>query len=295
MKQIPVLFLNDLEQPTRSMCLCVKIVDFDGNVHGFTNLDDWITFEDDTHTVTYDPTQELSPQNIQNTSMFNDEDNTELHGWFNETIEGLMMAGRFRGAEVSIYRVSYLAVNHGYEVVAYGTLGKIEYEANSAGKRKLEWFGPDQILKIKQCDVYSVTCRNQFGDNRCQMPFSWETGEVAEVDDALMRFRVTGITRPDNYFLLGVCNFIDGANAGGDLEIETWEEDAGEYWVTLGFPAPYEIMVGTAVKLRRDCDKTETSCIAYGNIINMAAEHLTPVADTSLMIPGAYIRSSNAV
>lgn len=292
MKKIPSLLLTSFEKPGRSTCFCVKIVDMDGNAYGFTNLDDTITFTDEEHTVTYDPTQELSPQNIQNSSVFSDEDNTELHGHFEEAVENLMLAGKFRGAMVTIYRVSYLQLSLGFEFVAYGTLGKIEYDANSAGKRKLEWFGIDYQLKIKQCDVFSVTCRNQFGDESCGMPFVWEDGVIAEVADPLMQFRVTGIVRPDNWFTLGVIQFVDGDNQEGEWEIESWTDDG---WITMSFPVAYGVAVNTNVRLRQDCDKTATSCKNYGNILNMDAEHLTPVADTSLMIPGAYIRSSNAV
>ena len=92
-------------------------------------------------------------------------------------------AGKFFSAEITVYRVAYLRQNHGYEVVSYGRLGKVDYQADKSGVRKLEWLGLDDVLSTKQNDVTSLTCRNQFGDELCGKPFVWESYTIAEIDE----------------------------------------------------------------------------------------------------------------
>lgn len=295
-KSIQIELLDCLKKSGRSTCFGVKIVAKDGTVKGFCSLDDKIRFNDGQHDVVYDPAQELFPQNMQNTVEVSEVDNTELHGIFDDEFEQLMLAGKFFQAEITIYRFTYLRLNLGAEVVQYGTLGKIDYQADSSGVRKLEWHGLDDPLKTRQNDVTSLTCRNEFGDDDCKMPFIWEAYTVAEVDDPNIRFRVVGPTHPDAlYFVLGVVLWTSGANNTADLEIEDWEPTADGGWVKLSFVTPYQIAVNDHVNIRRDCDKTETTCKGYNNIINMDAEHLMPVQDAGLMIPGAYIKSNNAI
>ena len=291
MKQIPIQLLTSLQKTGRSMCFLVKIVDDKGGVHGFTTLNRNVRFDDGDGEVNYIARYELNPQNIQNSSNL-DPDNTELHGWFDQPLTNLILAGLFANAQISIYRINYLHKEYGAEIVSFGTVGRIDYSNDREGKRKIEWKGFSDLLKEKRCDVYSITCRNQFGDENCGMPLVWETTTITEIIDNRMRFRVGGISRPTHYYSFGVIEFLGGPNATAWMEIEEWTSDG---WITLTFVTPFAFQVGTAVRLRRDCDKRHATCLSYGNVINMDAEHLTPTEDQSLMVPGAYIRSSNAL
>lgn len=291
MKQIPIQLDQAYQQQTRGTCFLAKIVTRDGQVFPFTTLDTVIRFNDGLHDLTYVPNQSLVPQNLQSTADL-DVDNTELHGWFSDIVEDAAVAGVLRSAEITLYRVAFSRLSYGAEIIAYGLVGRIEYAAAKDGSRKVEFRGLDQLLKAARNPLYSLTCRHDFGDENCGMPFVWEAASVAEVSDPHMRFRVTGITRPDDWFELGVVMFDSGPNTGKDVEIESWTSDG---WVTLAFPSPHAITVAANTRLRQDCDKTEFRCKAYGNIINMGAEHLTPVQDQSLMVPGAYIKSQNSL
>lgn len=291
MKTIPIQLEATYQKPGRSTTFCVKVVSKSGNVYGFTNLDDVVRFDDGEHYVEYDPTQSLVPQNIQQTSNM-DPDNTELHGWFNNTLKDLIAAGEFNSAEITIYRVAYLKLAAGAEVVAYGLVGTVEYSSAHSGNRKVEYRGLDELITVAQTTLYSLTCRNEFGDDLCRMPFVWEAGVVTAVDDARMVFTISGVARPDGWFVLGVVEFLDGENATATMEVETWEADGT---IKLSFPIQQNINIGDNVRIRQDCDKTWTNCKAYNNVVNMNAEHLAPVQDTSLMVPGAYIKSNNAI
>ena len=291
MKTIPSLLLDSFQKRGRSTCFGVKIVDKDGVAHGFTTLDRRFVFDDGNHNVVYSPSQELRPQAIENYSDM-DVDTTDLLGWFNDALEELVVAGKFGSAAIYIYRFSYLRLDLGAELVAFGTVGEVEFSTNRQGRRKIEFRALDYQFKRKVNPQYSLTCRNDFGDERCGKPFVWEDAVVSEVDSPFLRFRVTGITQPDDYFNLGVVLFESGDNAEATLEVESWTADG---WLTLSFVTPYPIVNGVSVRVRQDCDKTIFACKDYNNVVNMAAEHLTPVEEQSIMVPGAYIKSDRAL
>lgn len=292
MKKIPITLLDSFAKPGTSVCFAIKAVCKDGDVLGFTTLDADITFNDTFHTVTYSSTNELRPQNIQQQADFS-VDNTDLLGWFDDTLEAAVLSGKLDWAELTIYRVSYLKLELGAEVVAFGTVGEIDFGADTKSKRKVEYRSLTQQLQQVVTEQYSLTCRAQFGDERCGMPFVWFPGTISAVgDNPYAKFTVAGVVQPDDYFLLGVIEFLTGPNAGATIEVETWLATGV---VQTSFLLPFPVSVGDTLRIRKDCGKTEADCIAYGNIINMRAEHLTPVQDQSLMVPGAYIKSEGSL
>jgi hypothetical protein len=111
-------------------------------------------------------------------------------------------------------------------------------------------------------------------------------------DNPYVQFTVAGVAQPDDYFQLGIIEFLTGQNAGATIEVETWLASGV---VQTSFLLPFPASVGDTLRIRKDCGKTEADCIAYGNIVNMRAEHLTPVQDQSLMVPGAYIKSEGGL
>lgn len=292
MKTIPIALQERLDRPTGGWAFLAKIVSKKtGAVYGFTTLDEDITFNDKFHNVVYSCENELRPQNIEHAADF-DPDNTQLVGWFNKGLEKLVLAGRFDRAEITIYRVAYLRLDLGAEIVAYGTVGDIAFSANAKSRRKIEYIGLRGQLQQVVNEMYSLTCRAQFGDNRCKMPYVWEEGTIQGVTTSpYLEFQIVGPTRPAGYFDFGVIEVLSGDNTGATLEVELWEANG---YVHLSFLAPYPFKNNDRLRIRRDCGKTETDCLGYNNIINMRAEHLTPVENAGVMVPGAYIKAVNA-
>jgi uncharacterized phage protein (TIGR02218 family) len=291
MKQTPGNFQEALRKPGTSTCFLIKIVASDDAVYGFTTLDTDVTFNDGIHNVVYDSRQELSPQNIQQEASYA-ADNTELDGWLEDVTEQIALAGRWDSAELTIYRIMYLRKDLGVEVVGYGTVGEISFSQDGDGKRKVEYRGLTQTLQNKTVPLYSLTCRAAFGDERCGMPFVWQTGTVSVVtDNPHLVFTITGVAQADGFFNLGVIEFLTGQNAGAVLEVETWLTTGA---IKLSFLTPYPVEIGDTLRIRQDCLKTEAACLAYGNILNMRAEHLAPVQEKALMVPGAQVKSVGA-
>jgi hypothetical protein len=89
----------------------------------------------------------------------------------------------------------------------------------------------------------------------------------------------------DGFFVPGVVEWLTGANAGRQNEVE--EYDSTTLTVTLVIPTYATIMPGDTFQIRRDCDKSKTMCIAYANLNNMRGEPETPRATgTDLQSPG---------
>lgn len=291
MKQIPALLLQTLVASTHSHCFLVKLASKrTGEAFGFTTSDKRIIFDDGYGSLAYDPTESLTPQNIQETTDIGDADNTEAHGWFSEAVRVAIDAGVMDGAEATIYRVDYEDTAKGAELVMFGVVGKVKFETNPNSPRKVEIKGLDHFLKIKKNALYSITCRNDFGDARCGKTFEWVSGTITAVTDGFLQFSAD-VVGADGYFDSGVVRFDSGDNAGAELEIETWKDGVAR----LSFATPYHVSVGDSVSFRRDCNKFAKTCIeTYSNILNFNGEHLTPVQDKALMVPGAYIKNQGA-
>lgn len=286
-KLIPAVLIDAFGQPTVSTCYLIRIEMKNGEVKGFTSADFLINFDDGFGVVAYEPDEELRPQNIQSSSNMT-VDNTKLQGWFSEELEQNVVAGMLDSAKLQIYRVAYLQLEKGFEIVASGTVGEIEYNSDAKDRRKIEFRSLTRQLTDNKSDLYSLTCRTEFGSEECGMPFVWQDGTIDLIpgENAQLIFKVVGISQPAGWFDFGIILFESGANEYAELEIESWAADGT---VKLSYLTPYQIEDGASVKLRRDCGKTEADCIAYGNIVNMRAEHLTPAEDVAIGVPGAYI------
>ena len=86
---------------------------------------------------------------------------------------------------------------------------------------------------------------------------------------------------PDGYFAPGVVQWVTGANAGRENDIESYTAATGA--VVLSIPTYAPIAPGDTLQIRRDCDKSKTTCISRGNFPNMRAEPELPRADGSAL------------
>ena len=85
-------------------------------------------------------------------------------------------------------------------------------------------------------------------------------------------FTITTATVPDNQYRYGICEFIDGANAGARIEIKSWTLTGAS--VVLELPTKFAIGIGDKVKIVVGCDKSrgaEFGCEFFENILNFRA------------------------
>jgi uncharacterized phage protein (TIGR02218 family) len=213
-----------------------------------------------------------------------------LQGWVSATgiTEQQIRAGLFDYATVKIYRVNYMDLSQGHEVMASGTAGETRFSANGW---RTEFRSLTQQLKQPISNLYSLTCRAQYGDARCGKAFVWVSGTVTSVDgtEPDRIFTDTALTQPDDHFNLGVVEWLTGDNAGAQMEVDSHASDV----LTLSLPLAYPVSVGDTFRVRQDCDKTFAMCRdTHANAVNFRGEHLIPVADGGTnQIPGAQVSS----
>ena len=289
MKQIDIELTSHLQGFATTWCYLMRIDckgKYEGVTKGFTSLDETVIYDDGTSVVTYSSDNGFMPAKFQQEASFSI-DNTEVSGWVTDDsiTEADILAGMFDAAEVTIYRINYNNLKAGsHEVVAYGTLGETEFDETSW---KCEFRSLMQQARQPYGEVYSLTCRNQYGDEKCKKAFEWIEATVTDVgDDNLLVIIASGLTQPDGYFAPGVMEVLTGANAGADMDVD--EFFAGGI-IRLTLPMPLPFAPGDKFRIRDDCDKEFDTCKAKNNVLEFRGEHLTPVADTGLAVPGAYV------
>lgn len=286
MKSIPIALQAHLDEQATTWCLLYRVACTDGTLLGFTSLDADVTYDDGDGPLVYHAENGFTIERLQASADLA-VDNTELRGWLSNAgvTEQDIRAGLFDFAAIRIYRVNYLSLADGHEIVATGTAGETRFTRNGW---ITEFRSLTQQLKQTVSKLYSLTCRAQFGDALCQKPFAWVTGAVTAVGAESDRiFTDSGNAEPDHHFDIGVVDWLTGANAGVQMEVDTQIADV----FSLSIPLPYPIQIGDTYRVRQDCDKSFAMCRdTHDNVIHNRSEHLIPVSDGgSNLVPGAQI------
>jgi len=281
MKRIPIQLQTHLRQPATTWCLLLRVQCKNGIALGFTTLDIDIDYNDGAGMLTYRAANGLAPHRLQTAADFG-VDNTDFTGVVTDT--GItvqqILSGLLDYAHVALYRVNYLDVSQGHEIVMVGTCGQTHVYGNQF---TCEFRSLMQQARQSISSVYSLTCRADYGDHRCTLPFRWYSAHVSAVNKEAARreffsSEVNSFAAP-GLFDLGIIHWLSGANTGQETEIETHLENGR---LVLSFPLGFAVNVGDQFRIRQDCDKTIDTCKARHNAINFRGEHLTPIADTSV-------------
>ncbi|MCI2243284.1 DUF2163 domain-containing protein [Xanthomonas sp. PPL568] len=288
MKDIPIQLRGHLAQECTTACTLLKVVcagSFAGRVLGFTSLDETLVYNDGLHNVSYTRDNGFVPSAYESSSELSP-DNTDVAGYATNigiTIKEVQ-AGLLDNAEVTIYRVNYMDLSMGHEVVGYGKTGRAQVRGKGW---KVAFKSLVRVMDQPINPTFSLTCRAQYGDARCGMPLEWFEGTVAAVGDDPMRIFVpAGLGQDAGYFAPGVVEWLSGSNSGADMEVEAYSQAR----VQLSLTMPYAIKQGDRFRIRRDCDKLASTCKARGNKLRFRGEDFTPVAQSALMVPGAYAK-----
>lgn len=301
MKSIPIALQTHYDLDATTTCLLCRIETKGGTVYGFTSLDADVVYDDGNGSVTYRADNGFTPERLQMTADLN-VDNTDLQGWVSDTgiTEPMIRAGLFDHARVRVYRVNYMNLANGHEIVQVGTCGETSFSRHGW---KTEFRSLTQQLKQPISTLYSLKCRAKFGSKPigtggeqpesrfpCGKDWVWTGGTVTAVDgtEPDRIFTDTSNAQADGFYNLGVIEWLTGNNAGAQMEVDSQASDV----FTQSLNLAYAIQVGDTYRVRQDCDKTKTMCInTHNNLVNFRGESMIPVADGgSLMVPGAHIR-----
>jgi uncharacterized phage protein (TIGR02218 family) len=301
MKTIPVALQAHYDQPATTTCLLTRVACKDGTVIGFTSLDADVTYDDGLGSVVYRASNGFEMDRMQATADLA-VDNTELRGWVSADgiTEAQIRSGLFDYSRVRIYRVNYLDLAAGHEIIAAGTAGETKF---GRGGFSIEFRSLTQQLKQPISNVYSLTCRAKFGSQPigtggeqpeerfpCGKAWTWVAGTVSAVD-ALEPDRVFTVTGLSDVVVPGVIEMLTGANAGAQMEVDAYA--AGE--LTLALPLPYAPAPGDTFRYRADCSKKwdddAAGCLFHWGTerpLHFRGEPYIPV-DGKAGIPGAEI------
>lgn len=293
MKRIPIALKNHLDTGATTWCYLMRVAcvgQFSGRVYGFTSLDVDVTYDDGAGAIVYRAGDGFTPSKFQSEASFG-VDNAEMTGWVTDSgiTQQEILAGLFDSAEVSVYRINYSDPQpRSHEVVEYGAFGDAKIGRYSW---RCEFRSLKQIAKQPYINLYSRTCRAQYGDAKCTLPLVWKNATVTTAgDNARITFQSTSLTESTGAWAPGVFEATSGANAGKQMDIDIYESDAMGGRVYLSMPLPFQMEVGDTFRVRLDCDKSFDTCKARANELNFRGEHLIPVEDSGLQVPGAHIK-----
>lgn len=274
-------------QQATTLCKLMRMERLDGTVLGFTDLDENIVYDDGDGAVVYDASQGMLPSTIAMQGALSVE-NAEVAGLLADLDTGIepedVRAGLYDYAKLRIYLVNYEDLSMGHEWLGAGSLGECTIQD---GRVISEYRGLAQPLKQNVCELYSTTCRAQYGDERCGAPLVWEEGEVTALGvDPTSEFFIS-TTQADGYYVPGVIQFLSGKNAGRPVEVIKYENNQ----VSLLLPLYYPPQVGDTYQIRIDCPKTIEGCSDPRRDrwpLYFRGEPLIPVADSqAIQTPGA--------
>ena len=183
-------------------------------------------------------------------------------------------AGLYNYAEVTASYVIFDNLSYGLMQQRFGWVGQF---ALSDGKFTAEIRGLTQRLAQTFGENIGPACKAAFCDERCKLnalDYTY-TGIVdASSDTQHFTSGVAPDVRTDALFRDGNVTFTSGANDGVTMEVVGYTAATGSFELALA--VPFEIAAGDTFSIVRGCNKQLTTCVSYGNVLNMRAEPFVP-------------------
>jgi len=264
MRSVPLALNNHIKGGRTTLCYLLKIQAKDGTIIALTSLDQNIKFDDGGGELTYQAAlgYEASPREYRaGLEVDNSSGRILIVDGSDFTLPNIR-AGVLDYAKFWVYRINYLSPSYGYWLVQHGTTGAVKAVDGLVGLVELR--GMSQQLKQSFVELYSITCRAEFGSvGRFGCNFDttsiWDTAntiasvsseEPTRIFTASAALSATGPNGALD-FVPGVVKFTAGLNSGLTVEIE---EIVGNE-IKLLFDTPYDIDPSDTFDARPDCGK----------------------------------------
>lgn len=266
-----------------TLCRCWAIKRSDGEVYGFTDHDQPLTFEG----VTFKADSGLTAYALQQATGLS-VDNSEALGVLSDAglTETDIDAGRFDQAEVRAWLVNWSDPNQRW-LQFRGTIGEIK---RAGGAFEAELRGLTEALNAPLGRIYQKPCTAVLGDAQCRFDLE-QPGYTLEVtvqqitDDGHLLWDALEGYLPD-WFTRGRLGVVTGAAQGlwaaikSDQQTETGRALA--LWQPLGAP----LQTGDVVRLQAGCDKRSETCRQkFDNYLNFQGFPDIPGEDWMLAVP----------
>lgn len=188
--------------------------------------------------------------------------------------EDELMSGQFDDAKCELHVIDWKVPTNGVLKMFAGTIENVR--KTDAGWAEIEVSGLERKGRLIENDVYSASCRADFGDERCKVDIEAlkVTFIVTEVTTS-NRFKAAELDQDDDYWNLGVVRWLTGDNENFSSEVA--DSDQSLTMVALTFATPFAIQVGDTGEIWPGCDKLWTGgCVRWDNRLNFRGEIFAP-------------------
>lgn len=290
MKTVSTALAAHLASPSTTVALLWKLEQTNGDIQGFTDHDQPITFNDGVNTVVYTPTDGITGSATESSAT--DVGNQEIVGFLESDgiTEEDIFAGLYNYATIEIRLVNWADLTMGAMLWKKCTLGEIKIKngAFTAELRGLEFW-----LTTNIGEVYGAACTADLFDAQCTLNRNdfVQGGSVSEVIDrqtfvpgALWTPGSSVTPAPEQYFVNGVVTWTSGANKGIAMEVATWDGTTLELFENL----PFDIQPDDKFDIEAGCDKSIGTCFAkFDNVVNHRGFPNIPGMDQITIYPNA--------
>ena len=283
MRKIPPALLAHLQQPVTTTCRLLLITLRTGLQFGLTTLDRNIDYQG----VIYSAIDGFDSSVIATDTGLS-VDNAEARALVSATVNGITAEMALRGdlddAQWVLMLVNWADLSMGHMVLDAGDIGEVKVVDGAIYAPELLSYA----MRLRQSigDVWSRRCRAEFGSanegqHGCGVDASalWVAGTVTGVSqgDPFRVFADSSISI-DPAPMPGRVQWLTGNNASGRLwQLEAFSAESGT--VALMEAMTFAVEEGDTFRIRRDCNKSPSHCIEYGNLINYKGEPFIPVGD----------------
>lgn len=286
-----------LESESLTLALFVKITPStdwaDLPTLGYTSLD--VPVELPAHGIIFYPSAGLLPSTIE--SQASHPSNLELGTVFDfDMTEADILAGKWNGAKIELWRMNYLALEMGEELLFSGIISTI---TNQQDKFQAELEGLSSRMDGNFGHLTSRICRRvgtftQF-PGECGYSAStsgsgnWQNKRTLTVEEVTDRTHIK-LTRiedvPNDFYVNGKMECLTGGNEGIAREIQVATGASTDTVdVILKRPFPLTISVGDTFELTVGCNGTLNRCVYFNNVINRSAEDYVPGIAVAAKVP----------
>lgn len=294
MRRIPAALLAHLRSGLSTTCRLLLVTLTDGRQYGMCSLDQPITYRG----ITYSALQGFDFSIIATDTGLS-VDNGEASALLAQATGGITyemaLAGDLDDATWEMLLVNYRDLTMGHMVVDAGDIGEVKTLNGVIYTPELLSYA----MRLRQTigHVWSRRCRADFGSPAegqlgCGVDAEsmWTAATVSAVDgdDPFRVFAAADLIGGLLYFP-GRVRWATGRNASSRLaQVEASSTVSGT--VALMESTAFPIEVGDTFEIRRDCNKSPSQCLAYGNFINYKGEPYIPVGDgLETMTPNAQV------
>lgn len=242
-----------------TLATCWRIARKDGVVMGFTDHDVDLVIDG----VTYEAATGISRSAL-DSQAGNRVANLEVTALLtSDAISAADLAsGRFKGAEVVVFRVNWADTGQGPLKLLRGTIGRLTLHDD---RYVAELEGLAKRLNNEIVELYSTECLADLGDERCKKDISGFRRTAAVATVVSDRIFTVSLSEADGYWENGLITWTSGDAAGLTSDIRTYTVGR----IELLTPPPLGLSVGDSFILDVGCNKQISTCKnKFDNVVN---------------------------